>query len=441
MVRSNVTPPQIRAMTVASGSPLSIAAILSGTIIELGCNAYTRQEADGRYLSSTGYTSTLDPRYLAQNATPGSAEVFTLIRDPNAAPRQLRGILPRAPLSWQNILSGTVTELFCDSYSKAESDGRYALQTTVSSLDTRVTALEGGPVPDPLIVSEVQTTDLKARTGDNLLTITGGVNGVSVLGAGLAATGAILTTSQLTAPRLEANAGESLLQIVGGIGGTLVQGALQMNGVITKGQGAPELLLSSSTLVKLATNQYLFEADTASTALYSVINAGTGDTEIEMVANSGGGTANLLLAALGGLTVEAPAQEIKLQNQTGGAVAPLIVETNGVITTSYGQNDLSDAKVKENIRDADVEEMQEIFDRATPKRYRRKDVELDEQLGFLAQDFEGAGVTGKTRRGGEELLTLNYGRLTAVLWGVCKKLQARVEALESKKKPKSKGSR
>ena len=122
IVRSNMTPPQIRAMTAVSGSPLSISAILSGTILELGCNAYTKRESDTRYLRTGTYTTTLDPRYLAQNATPGNAEVFTIIRDANAAPRQLRGILPRAPLSWQNILSGTVTELLCDAYSKSESD-------------------------------------------------------------------------------------------------------------------------------------------------------------------------------------------------------------------------------------------------------------------------------------------------------------------------------
>ena len=107
IVRSNVTPPQIRAMTVVSGSPLSISAILSGTILELGCDAYTKQESDARYLRTGTYTTMLDPRYLVQNATPGNAEVFTIIRDPNIAPRQ----------------SGTVTEFFCDAYSKSESDG------------------------------------------------------------------------------------------------------------------------------------------------------------------------------------------------------------------------------------------------------------------------------------------------------------------------------
>ena len=49
------------------------------------------------------------------------------------------------------------------------------------------------------------------------------------------------------------------------------------------------------------------------------------------------------------------------------------METNGIVTTAYGQNDLSDKKVKQNIRDADLEELQAIFDRAKPKRYDRAD--------------------------------------------------------------------
>ena len=108
----------------------------------------------------------------------------------------------------------------------------------------------------------------------------------------------------------------------------------------------------------------------------------------------------------------------------------------------YGFNNLSDAKVKENIREADLAELQTIFDAATPKRYDRLDIARKDRLGFLAQDFELAGVTGKTRRGEQELLTLDYSRLTAVLWGVCKRLQARVEALENKgRKAKSRAGR
>ncbi|CAE7624647.1 unnamed protein product, partial [Symbiodinium pilosum] len=94
------------------------------------------------YLSSTGYTTTLHGRYLVTNANAGSSEVFTVIRDPSAVPRQLRGILPRAPLGWSHILSGTVTELTCDAWSKTEADGRYATAGAISAVDGRVTALE-----------------------------------------------------------------------------------------------------------------------------------------------------------------------------------------------------------------------------------------------------------------------------------------------------------
>ena len=98
---------------------------------------------------------------------------------------------------------------------------------------------------------------------------------------------------------------------------------------------------------------------------------------------------------------------------------------------------MSDARLKENIREADLEELQAIFDKAVPKCYDRTDVPHKSRLGFVAQDFEGAGVTGSAHREDQEL-TLDYSRLLAVLWGVCKKLQARVDALE---KPKTKKRR
>ena len=47
-------------------------------------------------------------------------------------------------------------------------------------------------------------------------------------------------------------------------------------------------------------------------------------------------------------------------------------------------------------------------------------------------------MTGTARREDRELMTLDYARLTAVLWGVCKRLQRRVEALEARPKAKAK---
>ena len=94
--------------------------------------------------------------------------------------------------------------------------------------------------------------------------------------------------------------------------------------------------------------------------------------------------------------------------------------------------------MKANIRDADTEWLQAVFDKAEPKNYDRTDIDHKDRLGFLADDFLDAGVTGKTYREGEELMTLDYSRLTAVLWGVVKRLQKRVEKLEKKPKPKAK---
>ena len=122
--------------------------------------------------------------------------------------------------------------------------------------------------------------------------------------------------------------------------------------------------------------------------------ASTGVARLQLDANTATGFAQLEVASTGNCTLNAPGQEIWLQNRVSGA-APLIVETNGVITTSYGQNDLSDKKVKQNVRDADLEELQAIFDRAAPKRYDRTDVDQKDRLGFLAQDLQNGGVTGK----------------------------------------------
>ncbi|CAE7917885.1 unnamed protein product, partial [Symbiodinium necroappetens] len=72
--------------------------------------------------------------------------------------------------------------------------------------------------------------------------------------------------------------------------------------------------------------------------------------------------------------------------------------------------------------------LQAVFDAAQPKLYDRSDAEMRDCLGFLAQDFQGSGVTGTTKREGQELLTLNYCRLTAVLWRVMAE-QAALELL------------
>ncbi|CAE7393142.1 unnamed protein product, partial [Symbiodinium pilosum] len=64
---------------------------------------------------------------------------------------------------------------------------------------------------------------------------------------------------------------------------------------------------------------------------------------------------------------------------------------------------------------ADLEELQAIFDKVGAQCHYRTDVPHKSRLGFVAQDFEGAGVTGTARHEDRNLMTLDYARLTAVL--------------------------
>ena len=65
-----------------------------------------------------------------------------------------------------------------------------------------------------------------------------------------------------------------------------------------------------------------------------------------------------------------------------------------------------------------------------------------DKLGFLAQDVKALGPVGEALTGsattedGTELVTLDYARLSCVLWGAVKRLQTRGEAWEAKKKQK-----
>ena len=492
-------------------SPLSFSFLFSGTITELRCDAYSKAEADSRYLSSTGYTSTLDGRYLVTNANPGGTEVFTLIRDASAVPRQLRGILPRAPLGFSNILSGTVTELTCDAWTKAEADGRFYIRSLADSTfapfstetglqnlslqvtdhETRITALEASLLPADISVNSI------SATGD-WLTLVGGSSGTRIHDDANNALFSMTTAEAFFGVRsrvdwrltidtpsgsdeglytaaVRARIGDSLLTLTGGTAGLRAEGAVEITGVTTGTEAVfatsvatPQLQPSPSTNAYMriftgstglevsdqSLNPLLQVEDDETKSLSRLISvtrsatggvvgavlkntAGTGFARLQLDANNSTGLVRLEAASAGGCTLDAPNQEIWLQNRTSGA-APLVIETDSDVTVNYGFNNLSDAKVKENIRDADLGELLAIFNAATPKRYDRVDVSHKGRLGFLAQDFELAGVTGKTRRGEQELLTLDYGRLTAVLWGVCKSLQNRIEALETKLRTKPK---
>ena len=146
----------------------------------------------------------------------------------------------------------------------------------------------------------------------------------------------------------------------------------------------------------------------------------------------------------------------------------LTIETSGevVCNTSFTNN--SDSRLKDNQATASLSEMLAIFDAVEVKTYERNDLSGQKRVGFIAQELE-AALTGsfahivgqgtkqppsasavqaepvepiegevpveaepEPEQPQESFKTLDYARLTTILWGVCKGLKARIEALEAR---------
>ena len=141
LVRTNVTPPMIKALLPRA--PLAASTILTETTLELTCDAYTKAESDGRYLSNSSFAP-LDARYFVRN--PAVAEgngLFHLVQE-QFTPRFIRSLLFRPPLTEKAILgNGSVIEIEADCWSKAQSDSRYPLVATFNSLGSTVTSIDG----------------------------------------------------------------------------------------------------------------------------------------------------------------------------------------------------------------------------------------------------------------------------------------------------------
>ena len=131
-------------------------------------------------------------------------------------------------------------------------------------------------------------------------------------------------------------------------------------------------------------------------------------------------------------------------NQTNPGCLVIAGNTGNVVCNTSFTN-LSDSRVKTEMAEADVAELQQLFDSVEAKQYKRPDMNGDLRLGFASNDFSGAkwkNLTGTARwSDGTEMITLDYSHLTSVLWGVCKGFQARldeVEAWQAQRGPKNK---
>ena len=110
-----------------------------------------------------------------------------------------------------------------------------------------------------------------------------------------------------------------------------------------------------------------------------------------------------------------------------------IICSRSVTATRYAST--SDEAVKENVQTASLEDCTRVLQDVDVKTYTRTDVP-GQRIGFIAQDMqrhlphEFANIMGIQYGGAQSLLSVSYARLVWVLWGACKALTARVDALE-----------
>ena len=495
LVRTNVTPPQIKALLPRAST------ILSDTTLELTCDAYTKAQSDGRYLLNNNFAP-LDARYFPNNPSVVEGNgLFHLVQD-QFTPHVIRSLLFRPPLTGAAILgNGSVIEIEADCWSKAQSDGRYPWWPPSTPLGSTVTSLDAGsnsggvaPTADltvnsltatsflqtPLLQSaaadlQIQkaTTTIRAEDGTLLASFAAGSIGLEqditvrsdrTLNAttadfaqffvgSTAATGAFTSSSSITATQqiesdLRAQAaalrsGSQRADRDGGTQGVLVDDTLRVNGVIAPEASRPFLSLlgcSSGVQVLSPLLEQIAVVPNSSVGIVARNAAATGDATLILDSNAQNGLVELKALAGAGVQMNTLFQFMSF-NTTNG-IANLAIEPNiggsndGELIFGYGFVNLSDKALKTNVRDLSEKELQETFEAVQPRMYDRIEGGKD-QIGFIAQEVQatplGERVCKTKNLDGRELMTLDYQKLSVVLWGVVKGLQKRVEKLEKKR--------
>ena len=255
----------------------------------------------------------------------------------------------------------------------------------------------------------------------------------------------VVSNLRLEAPLVRCDPTAPWLSIEGGAQGVLVNDTLRVNGAIAPEASLPYLFLSGGTTglemnTKFAAVTGL--GDPGGFCELAVINqAPTGVARLFLATqNSAGGSGELVALANGGVQLNALNQNIAL-NTTGGT-ANLVVEpntggsSNGEVICFYGFQNLSDERLKTNVQPLSATEAQELFDGVEARSYDRVDGAA-KQTGFVAQEVYKSGPCKLKNFEDRELMTLDYQRMTAVLWQTCKSLQRRIEKLEKKKRGRS----
>ena len=110
---------------------------------------------------------------------------------------------------------------------------------------------------------------------------------------------------------------------------------------------------------------------------------------------------------------------------------------NSVTADSFST---SDNRLKDNQQEITADEALTLLNSVTPKKYTRNDKDDEARHGFIAQELEAvctghfACLVGTTDQIDDDIppmKTVDYARLSAILWTVCRDLNSRVQALES----------
>ena len=100
----------------------------------------------------------------------------------------------------------------------------------------------------------------------------------------------------------------------------------------------------------------------------------------------------------------------------------------------------SDNRLKDNQSEISAQEALGILQAVTQKKYTRNDKDNEPRHGFIAQELEAActgnfaclvGTTEIIDDEIEPMKTVDYARLSALLWTVCRDLHSRLTALET----------
>ena len=428
LIQTQFTPKIVR--NLLCQTPLSAQPILgNGSTLQISCDCWSKGQSDTRYPLIANFNS------LGQRVT-----------DLENSP----GVDPSADLTVNSLTATAFVQTPQLQSAAADLQIQNALVTVRREDGAPLASFADGGISLDRDVTVAAASTLNATTADfaQLLVGSTAASGTFNSSSSVTANLEVVSNLRVEAPLVRCDPAASVLTIQGGTNGVLVDDTLRINGALAPEASLPFLSLSggssgvqvlSPLLEQIAVGQ---PGGTVGTVIRNA--APTGDAKLLLDSNNQAGVAELLVLLGGGAQLNALDQFIAFNTTSG--LANLAIEpntggsNNGELIFGYGFVNLSDRALKENVRAIPEEELQETFDAVEPQIYDRVGGGK-EQIGFVAQDVQASGKLGatmcKTKNLDEkELMALDYQKLSVVLWGVVKKLQRRVEALEKKKKRK-----